>query len=103
MIITKGKYYKLGNRRCLVGHSFKSMGIWQYKVIYINNKGYVTGTDCLYFIQPDVWVEIEPILIRKRDRLYVEEVMEVPIGFYSSPSNKNTIAEKKEVIDMLTR
>lgn len=100
VFLEKGKFFTNGHRKCLVGHEFVCMGVWQYSVIWVNAKGHITGNDCLYFYQPDNWSEIPPIKIRRKDKDEVESVLSVPIGFYSGTNtNSQPIKPDPNIIE----
>lgn len=99
MVITKGKFYNTGKRKCIVGHPFECMGVWQHRILFLNKNGYITGQSEVLTNQPN-WSEIDPIKIKRRDKYMLEEIFEVPVGFYSYPNkNRNCIPEKQEVIE----
>jgi hypothetical protein len=97
MFLDKGKYYKVKRRNVLVGQVFEQFGNYLYKIIYINSRGYVTGTDELHFDEP--CIEIDVIKIRERDRDKVERIMQRKEGRY----DQHIIYEKPETIDTYMR
>jgi hypothetical protein len=96
--IEEGKYYKFGRRKCLVGKAHYTLGVWQKNVVYLDKNGRVTGSDILYFCQPNSWIEIEPILIKRR---YIDDVIDcftIPFGWYSKYSE--SVLPKNEEIEI---